>query len=51
MKDTTTIEIEKKARDRLKRFQLDESARKGKQLTLSETIESLLDDWDENNDQ
>lgn len=43
MKEPTTIQIEKETRERLKRFQLDESARKKKRLTLSETIDALLE--------
>jgi hypothetical protein len=43
MKELTTIQIEKKTRERLKRFQLRESARKAKRLTLSESIDALLE--------
>ena len=43
MKELTTIQIEKETRERLKRFQLEESARKKKRLTQSEAIDALLE--------
>jgi hypothetical protein len=43
MKELATIQIEKHTREQLKRFQLEESARKKKRLTQSEAIDVLLE--------